>query len=90
MLHDESANWDVEGQGAGMLSFKSQTKLTSDDLSNTTSDGKLGKRHPESIFKTEDKGKWDRENQTLKKMRNKVLEENKILILYFKSSDYVS
>lgn len=49
LLHDWVGNWEVEGQGAGMLSFKSQRKLIPEDWSNVTSDGKLGKRHPDSI-----------------------------------------
>lgn len=36
------------GQGAGMLSFRSQRKLTSEDVSNVASEGVLGKRHPAS------------------------------------------
>ena len=48
-MHDEAGIWEVDGQGAGMLSFKSQRKLTSEDSSNVASDGKLGKRHPDSI-----------------------------------------
>lgn len=35
-----------------MLSFKSQIKPIPEDLSNVTSEGKLGKRHPDSV-KTE-------------------------------------
>lgn len=48
LLHDEAGNCEVVGQGAGMLSFKSHRKLTPADWSNTTSDGKLGRRHPDS------------------------------------------
>lgn len=51
-MHDEAGNWDEEGQGAGMLSFRSQMKLIPEDLSNVASEGKLGKRHPDSISKT--------------------------------------
>lgn len=47
-LHDEGGNWDIDGQGAGMLSFKSHTKLIPIILSSIASDGKLGKRHPET------------------------------------------
>lgn len=35
-----------------MLSFRSQMKLIPEDLSNVASEGKLGKRHPDSISKT--------------------------------------
>lgn len=48
-LHDEAGNWDIDGQGAGMLSFKSHTKLIPTVLSSIASDGKLDKRHPETI-----------------------------------------
>lgn len=52
LLHDEAGNCKVAGQGAGILSFKSQTKLTPVDWSKTTSDGMLGRRHPDSTAKT--------------------------------------
>ena len=35
-----------------MLSFRSQMKLMPEDLSSVASEGKLGKRHPDSISKT--------------------------------------
>lgn len=52
LLHDEAGNCEVAGHGAGMLSFKSQRKLTPADWSKTTSDGKLGRRHPDSTSQT--------------------------------------
>lgn len=51
MLHDEVGSSEVIGHGAGMLSFKSHWKLTPEELSNTKSDGKLDKRHPDSTSK---------------------------------------
>lgn len=48
LLQEEARIWVGEGQGAGMLSFKSQRKLRPVELSNTASVGKLGKRHPDS------------------------------------------
>jgi len=47
-LHDEAGTCNVVGQGAGMLSFRSQRKPTPEDVSNVASDGMLGKRHPAS------------------------------------------
>ena len=49
LLHDEVANWDVEGQGAGILSFRSQRKLIP-VLSNVASEGKLGNRQPAAVY----------------------------------------
>jgi len=37
---------DDDGQGAAMLSLKSHVKLKPDELSNTTSPGKLRSKHP--------------------------------------------
>lgn len=37
---------DDEGHGAAMLSVKSQVKLKPVELSNTTSEGRLRRRHP--------------------------------------------
>jgi len=45
---DRDVNEDDEGQGAGILSFKSHVKLTPVELSNITSPGKLRSRHPTS------------------------------------------
>lgn len=51
LLHDWVGNRDEEGHGAGMLSFRSQIKLIPEDLSNVASEGKLGRRHPDSARK---------------------------------------
>lgn len=48
-MHDEGDIWVADGQRAGMLSFKSQRKLGPEDLSNVTSDGRLGRRQPDSV-----------------------------------------
>jgi hypothetical protein len=50
LLHDAD-NWDVDGHGAGILSFKSQMKLIPEYWSNVASEGKLGRRHPDSKWK---------------------------------------
>lgn len=50
LLHDGDGNWDEEGHGAGMLSLRSQIKLIP-DLSNVASEGKLGRRQPDSVVK---------------------------------------
>lgn len=47
---DRDVNEDDEGQGAGILSFKSHVKLTPVELSNITSPGKLRSRHPTSCL----------------------------------------
>lgn len=47
-MHDEAGTLDVVGQGAGMLSLRSQRKLTPEDVSKVASEGMLGKRHPAS------------------------------------------
>jgi hypothetical protein len=49
LLHDEVVTWDVEGQGAGILSFRSQRKVTPVVLSKIASEGKLGNRQPDSV-----------------------------------------
>lgn len=49
LLHDEAGTWEVEGQGAGILSFRSQRKLMPEVLSNVASEGKLGNRQPASV-----------------------------------------
>lgn len=49
LLHDLEASWDVEGQGAGILSFRSQRKVTPEVLSKIASEGKLGNRQPYSV-----------------------------------------
>lgn len=54
LLQDEAVTWDLLGQGAGILSFKSQRKLIPEDMSNVASDGKLGKRHPTSVQQKEE------------------------------------
>ena len=59
LLHDDADNWDEEGHGAGILSFRSQMKLIPDDLSSVASEGKLGRRHPDSIPE-KDGRKWTR------------------------------
>lgn len=48
LLHEDDDIWDAEGHGAAMLSFRSQVKLIPEDGSKVTSDGKLGRRHPDS------------------------------------------
>lgn len=48
LLQDDAVIWDVEDHGAGIWSFRSQTKLIPEDGSNMASDGRLGRRHPNS------------------------------------------
>lgn len=48
LLHDDAVIWDVEDHGAGIWSFRSQTKLIPEDGSNMASEGRLGRRHPNS------------------------------------------
>lgn len=57
LLHDAD-NWDVDGHGAGILSFKSQMKLIPEYWSNVASEGKLGRRHPDSKGK---RSGWSKE-----------------------------
>ena len=63
-MHDEAGNCEGAGQGAGILSFRSQRKLRPVALSNTASDGKLGKRHPDSTPKRCIKDIWKDEVNT--------------------------
>lgn len=48
LLHDEAGRSDGSGHGAGILSFRSQMKLIPENLSNVASEGKLGRRHPDT------------------------------------------
>lgn len=61
LLHDDADDWDEEGHGAGILSFRSQIKLIPDDLSSVASEGKLGRRHPDSNYppRKEQEWKWE-------------------------------
>lgn len=47
-MQDDAVIWDVEDHGAGIWSFRSQTKLIPEDGSNMASEGRLGRRHPNS------------------------------------------
>lgn len=49
LLHGEVGINKEEGHGAGILSLRSQRKLIPENLSKVASDGKLGKRQPDSI-----------------------------------------
>lgn len=48
LLQDDGGSENEEGQGAAMLSLRSQMKLTPEVLSNVASEGKLGRRQPYS------------------------------------------
>lgn len=52
-LQVEAEDWVDEGQGAGMLSLRSQVKLIPVSWSNIASDGKLGNRQPDSLNQKE-------------------------------------
>lgn len=47
-LQELAGTKEDEGHGASMSSLRSQMKLITEDLSNVTSEGALGKRQPES------------------------------------------
>lgn len=48
LLQEDDGSYDFEGQGAATLSLRSQTKLIPEVLSYVASEGKLGKRQPDS------------------------------------------
>lgn len=51
LLQKETGLEDEEGQGAAMLSFRSQMNPTPEVVSHVTSEGKLGRRQPDSDWK---------------------------------------
>lgn len=48
LLQEDDGACDAFGHGAAILSFRSQVKLIPENGSNVASDGKLGRRHPDS------------------------------------------
>lgn len=50
----EVGTLDLEGQGASMLSLRSQTKPIPEVLSYVASEGKVGKRQPDSKENTDE------------------------------------
>lgn len=52
-MHEEAGTKEVEGQEASRLSLRSHMKLIPVFWSYDTSEGKLGKRQPESREKTD-------------------------------------
>lgn len=48
LLHEDGSGYDVEGHGATMLSLRSQMNPIPEVLSNIASEGRLGKRQPDT------------------------------------------
>lgn len=54
LLHEDGSGYDVEGHGATMLSLRSQMNPIPEVLSNIASEGRLGKRQPDTRWNWKD------------------------------------